>query len=522
MILLVALVLYIPLLGLSFQISLPVCNSRSRGQFRRRQHFSVSKELSADKNNNKNLPSYPTAGNGGDDDDDVPSMDWLTKALNKGPDSNRGDDGNDDSERFPEDFMSDGSTTPYLEEHDPEGDLGDVPIPTTGISVADEMEKAQKVRFYSEVVEISGLADGVKAAQILTSTTGGAYESVRYLIRLSRKDDEKKSTANDDNTTADTTKVTKDPVEEIEDFVLVDVPPYSKKLVKQMQEIMGPSGRLSAILVTCRDSIHYDDAPGVYSIRRADLLKWEKAFPNAAIVAYRMDIPRDCRESVTQRLDGYGPWAMVTDLSKVPKNETFVENGKPLTYRLWDPDIAMEILEGKRKPPGQNDDDDDDIFISKKAESEKDQVDLYSPENIRAKEEGKRVLAIYTPGRTYGSMSYVFPELGLCASGYLLPLEDPRVESNRGIELAGPSLDCRGYITTSKAGVSKQMESARKLVNTYSDRFGIVLTSRGDPFYFDNLSPEGRRKTLLDILSQYEKLGSIYEQLGITGNDDFY
>jgi hypothetical protein len=517
MMLLVALILYIPLLGLSFQISLPVCSSRNnRFQFRRQQ-FGVSKELSADKSNNKNLSSYPTANNG-EDDNDVPSMDWLTNALNKGPDS--GDDGNDDNESFPEDFMSNGSTTPYLEEHDPEGDLGDVPIPTTGISVADEMEKAQKVRFYSEVVEISGLAKGVKAAQILTSTTGGAYEAVRYLIRLSRQDDEQTTVANYDDPDAST--VTKDAVKEIEDFVMVDVPPYSKKLVKQMEEMMGPSGRLSAILVTCRDSIHYDDAPGVYSIRRADLLKWEKAFPNAAIVAYRMDIPRDCRESVTQRLDGYGPWAMVTDLSKVAKNETFVENGKPLTYRLWDPDIAMEILEGKRKPPGENDGDDDDIFISKKADAEKDDVDLYAPENIRAKEEGKRVLAIYTPGRTYGSMSYVFPELGLCASGYLLPLEDPRVESNRGIELAGPALDCRGYITTSKAGISKQMESARKLVNSYSDRFSIVLTSRGDPFYFNNLSSEGRRKTLLDILSQYEKLGSIYEQLGITGNNDFY
>jgi hypothetical protein len=490
-----------PFLGQSFQVSSLVRLQSRPSLFVSTLKESVSNDHdSSSKSNNNSRLSYPATHN----EEGVPSMDWLADALNEGP----GAVDDQEGDLFPEDAMSDLSTTPYIEEHDPEGDLGDPPIPTTGISVADEMEKAQKARFYSEVVEIVGLAKGVKAAQILTSTSGGAYEAVRYLIRLSRHEEE------EDGTSTEADGGTK-----IQDYVMVDVPPYSQKLVKQMHEMMGPSGRLSAIVVTCRESIHYDDAPGVYSIRRADLLKWEKAFPNVAIVAYRMDVPRDCRESVTQILDGYGPWAMESDLSKVMKNATFVETGKPLTYRLWDPDIAMEILEGKRKPPS---DDDEDVFLSKKTDANDSTVDLDSPEVVRAKEEGKRVLAIYTPGRTYGSMTYVFPELELCASGYLLPLEDPRVETNRGFELAGPALDCRGYITTSKAGCARQMKSARKLIDTYVDRFSIVLTSRGDPFYFDDQNTEGRRKTLLDIVSQYEKLGSIYEQLGITGNDDFY
>ena len=297
---------------------------------------------------------------------------------------------------------------------------------------------------------------------------------------------------------------------------MVDVPPYSETLAQQMKRMMGPNAALKAILVTCRDNIHYDDTPGVFTIRRSDLLKWEKAFPEAAIVAYRMDIPRDCRESITQRLDGYGPWAMQDGL--VGKNETFIETGLPMTYNEWDPDIALEILEGRRKPPG-----DDNSLIEE--EDDQDVIDLnsdghYGPQSIREKENGKRILAIYTPGRTYGSVSYVFPELGLCASGYTLPLEDTRRESWGVDNYAGPALDCRGFVTTNKAGIARQMESGRKLANDYSDRFHVVLPSMSDPFYLEE-DVEDRRKTLLKIMDQYEKLGSIYEQLGITGDNDF-
>ncbi|KAG7345219.1 hypothetical protein IV203_032750 [Nitzschia inconspicua] len=430
------------------------------------------------------------------------------------------------SSSFPEDQLSDLSTTPYLEEHDPDADsLGDLPIPTTGISVADEMEKAAKTRFYSEVVQITGLGDGVKAAQILSSSVDGAYEPVRYLIRLTRKigeidiDEELDDDETDEEVVRVTTPIENNVVDTVTDnYVMVDVPPYSEKLEQQLRRMMGPNSTLKAILITCRDNIHYDNAPGVFTIRRADLMKWEKAFPDVAVVAYRMDIPRDCRDSVTQRLDGYGPWAMQDSSVEARKNETFTETGIPLTYNEWDPDIAMDILEGRRKPPGEEKGDtaeegDDDNIIDLNANGE------YTPESIRSKEEGKQILALYTPGRTYGSMSYIFPELELCACGYTLPLEDNRKESWGVESVAGPALDARGFVTTNKAGISKQIESGRKLVNEYSDRFRIVLPCRSDPFYLQE-DAENRRKTLLEVLAQYEKLGRIYEQLGITGSSE--
>ncbi|KAL3908459.1 MAG: hypothetical protein SGARI_003054 [Bacillariaceae sp.] len=424
-----------------------------------------------------------------------------------------------DNDEYPEDNMSDLSTTPYLEEHDPEDPgLGDVNIPSTGVSIADEMEKAGKDRFYTELIRITGLGKGVKAAQIVSSATGGGVEPVRYLVRLAKREEEEDDVVDESKATPQTIS------NEVDDYVMVDVPPYSKKLVQSMQQMMGPNGRLASILVTCRDSIHYDDAPGVFTIRRADLLKWQKAFPDTAIVAYRMDIPRDCRESVTQRLDGYGPWAMQDAAANAAKNETFVETGIPMTYNEWDREIAMDILEGRRAPPSEEEvaelsknsgsgDDSDDGVIDLNADG-KSQVD-----SIRENEDGKRILAVYTPGRTYGSMSYIFPELDLCASGFTLPLEDAREETWGVSDSAGPALDCRGYVTTSKAGIAKQMDSARKLTNNYIDRFRIVLSSRGDPYYLQE-EVDNRRQTLLEIVDQYEKLGTIYEQLGITGGGD--
>jgi len=451
----------------------------------------------------------------GNHEDDIPSMDWLTDTLSK-----------------PDDDMADSS--PYIEEHSVDGDLGDVPIPTTGLSVADEMGKALKDRFFTEVVPISGLAKGVKASRILSSTTTGEYEAVRYLVRLSREydnDDDDNNNNNEDNdddehdgnnnkingkiTNAGSTPYIA-PSGDSYEFVMIDVPPFSEKLVKEMKSLMGHNGRLSAILVTSRDCIHYDDAPGVFTIRNADLTKWGKAFPETATIAYRMDIPRDCRESITQRLDGYGPWAMGenTASNSVDNSCFFKETGLPFTVKEWDPEIAQEILAGKRKPPGEEEDEDgnDNTVL------ELNENGQYPPEAIRNNEKGKRILAVYTPGRSYGSMTYVFPELHLCASGFSIPLEDSRDDvENRGMDSAGPALDHRGYITTSKAGMSRQTESAKKLVNTYVDRFDILLTARGDPFFLDE-NTEDRRQMLLGIMDQYEKLGNIYERLGIGPN----
>jgi hypothetical protein len=418
-------------------------------------------------------------------DDDIPSMDWLTDSL----------------ATKEEDKESNVNNNLYIEEHDQDGFMGDVPIPTTGISVADEMEKTQKERFFTEVVSIKGLEPGIRAAQIVTTTTSGSFDPVRYVVGLSKQPvtiEDSKESSDDDATKPDGSP---------QSFVLVDVPPYSDQLAFEIRDFMGPNGKLDSILVTSKDCIHYDEAPGVYAIRRADLVKWERAFPNTAIVAYRMDVPRDCRESITQRLDGYGPFAL--DESS-PTNVTFVETGRPLTYEEWDYDLAQDVMSGKEPPPDEP---------NTAAEGDNMGEDLYSAEAIRSREEGKRVLAVYTPGRTYGSMSYVFPEVNLVASGFTIPVEDSRNEENIGVESAGPALDVRGYITTSKTGITRQMESARNLIESYGDRFNIILPSRSDPYFLDG-STEERKQELLRIVAHYEKIGKIYEQLGITSYDD--
>lgn len=450
--------------------------------------FDSTEESSSVDRNNKKPPPTPTSK------DEIPSMDWLTDSLS----NPRRDD--DDGASTTRSDMTEAS--PFMEEHDGrEGDLGDVPIPTTGISVSDEMEKTQKDRFFTELVPIqNGLDKGVRAAQIVTSATAGSFEPVRYVVGLSKQKVE-------DNQGETTITNNKEEATTTDSFVMIDVPPFSEQLKNEIQDYIGPNGRLSAILVTSRDCIHYDEAPGVFTVRRADLVKWGKAYPDTAIVAYRLDIPRDCRDSVTQRLDGYGPFALAEETQT---NITFVETGRPLTYEQWDHDVTQDIFAGKQTPP--DDDADDEASTSEEEED-------FSPQGIRSREEGKRVLAVYTPGRSYGSVSFVFPEIQLCASGFTIPIEDNRNEENFGMESAGPALDCRGYITTSRAGISRQMESARNLIEPYVDRFNVLLPSRGDPFFLDG-DVEERKEVLMEIVDQYEKIGKIYEQLGITSYDD--
>jgi hypothetical protein len=385
---------------------------------------------------------------------------------------------------------------------DYEDELGNVQIPSTGISVSDEMEWADKDRFETELVPITGLQK--VAAQIVTTTSSRAsYEPVRYLVSLSPPPPEESQHGQDDDSKA-ADPVTKIPKAE-RSFVMVDIPPFSPSLVARVKDFIGTTGHLAAMLVTSRDGIHYDDAPAVYRLRRSDLEYWKRSFPEMAIIAYRMDIPRDCRESTTQVLDGYGPFALQED---DPKNVSFVETGRPLTSdKPWDHDEAGDYLRGKKA-------------INETRYDNLAQDESYTPESIRTKEEKKRILAVYTPGFSFGSVSYVFPEIGLCCSGFTIPVEDSRDEENPYMDSTGPSLDCRGYITTNRGGIRKQMESARNLVRTYGDRFHTVLASRGDPLMLPQDDPEYRRKYLLDVLKQYEKIGKIYEELGIFDDED--
>jgi hypothetical protein len=488
-----------------------------------------------------------------EEEDEIPSMDWLTNSLEskdsemaKESTSSSATDNEENGLAFDFSKMLSNKRSKdinerqyYMEEHSQStDDLGDVPIPTTGISVADEMAAAQKDRFTTELVPIQkGLGDrGVRAAQIVTFSQLGSFEPVRYLIQLdkvvqklptSENEQENQGVDSANNNKKKKKRSKKESTElppqsaeastsSSSSFVMVDIPPFSEQLASDIRTYMGSQGQLLAMLVTHRDGIHYSEARAVYTTRRADLQQWANAFPNLEIVAYRLDIPRDCRESVTQILDGYGPFALDNNNeqqqhaelnSHDDNNVSFIETGRPLTYAEWDHDVTQDIMTRGYTPP-------DDA-----ATDPGDDDELYTPQAIRAREEGKRVLALYTPGATFGSLTYVFPNVGLCCSGLTIPVEDNRSEENPGISQAGPVLDCRGYITTSKAGITRQMESARQLVNSYCDRFNVVLPSRGDPLFLDGTAEE-RREELLEILDDYDRIGKIYEQLGITSFDD--
>jgi glyoxylase-like metal-dependent hydrolase (beta-lactamase superfamily II) len=396
-----------------------------------------------------------------------------------------------------------------------EEEPGSVHIPSGGISVSDAMEAALLDRFVSSVVPVETLPKGSAAHIVTSSTTSASLEPSRYLVALS----------------CPPLSVQPSQQQQLE-YCLVDVPPFTSQLVEEMNDFMAQSnGKLRLVVVTSRDAIHYDSVSSTdyeTMVRRSDLHKWKSAFPDVSVVSYRLDTPRDCREVVTQVLDGYGPFALDVDsegeASSGDAGATmkFVETGRPLTVEEWDFNVAQNVMSGAQKPP--DDDGGDPISVS-------DDSSLYTPDMIREREVGKRLLAVYTPGHTYGSLSFVFPEVGVCCSGYAIPVEDSRLNQYGGDEGddegdesdgfgsnfgTGPILDCRGYITTSRAGIQRQMESARKLIQQYGDRFEVILPSRGDPLLWLPTSVAARKNVLLDIVKQYEKIGTIYEDLGIT------
>jgi hypothetical protein len=393
-----------------------------------------------------------------------------------------------------------------LKQYHPDELAGNVHIPSTGISVSDEMEAAQKDKFVTEVVPIAGLP-GV--AQLITSSImKQSLEPARYLVPLYFSTETTASNDRDDETEATLSTNSSDVIEDHSvgqqqsaTYVLVDVPPFSPQLITRMKAFMGPKSNLSAILVTSRDSIHYDEMPAMYSTRRADLDLWKAAFPDVSIVTNRLDTPRDCRAAVTQILDGFGPFAMVDNSAA-----TFVETGRPLTRIEWVPDAVKVQTCSEQVAMDQE-------------QLTKEDLQKYSPEAIRAREVNKSVLAVYTPGHTFGSMSFIFPNTKICCSGFTLPIEDTRANEQENNMDTGPALDCRGYITTSRGGIKRQMDSARALVYGYVDRFEVILPSRGNPLFLGG-SVEGRKELLMNVIDQFEQIGLIYEQLGITSSND--
>jgi hypothetical protein len=382
---------------------------------------------------------------------------------------------------------------------------GMVTLPKTGISISDEMDDARENRFETKVIQMKELP-GVY--QLYTTPVNSiSIEPVRYLIETTSTD-----------------------------VVMIDVPPYSPELADAIVWGRGKgmaassSGDLSnsngnnqddddakrkrrnlrAILLTTRNAIHYDQAPAIYSTRRPDLDQWIRAFPGVAIIGNRMDVPRDCRFAMSQILDGYGPFAFGGDDWT---NVTFVETGRPLTKAEWNETFTEEFRTGRVDPDilSQPPDHDEDAQVA---------ADRYSAAAIQRREAGQSILAIYTPGHTFGAMCYVFPKLNVCCTGYTVPCEESReteeemrYAGNVGSNPAGPFLDYRGYVTTSQ-DLRRQMESAERFVTTYVDRFTALLPAYGEPVFLDKNDVEDRRETLLQLLGQYRKLGEVYRQLG--------
>lgn len=339
---------------------------------------------------------------------------------------------------------------------------GGVAIPKTGLSVNDEMMKMQNQEdFISRLFPLE--IPGVAVIETVTSKTT-SDEPMRYLVPLSSNADESL-------------------------YAMIDCPPYSESLVNQMKTHMK-NGKLFTILVTCRTNIHYNEAQAVYTSRKSDLLKWKNAFPDVRIVAYRLDTPRDCREVVSQQLDGYGPWAL--------ENGIFQETGRPLTVEEWDEETQKRVIDNGDVPP---DDENEDLD------------DLYSPKAIKEREENKDILAIYTPGHTYGSVTYIFPKSRVCCSGFTLPVEDTRSgENNFG---AGRKLDFSGYLTTNMGDVDRQVNSGRQLVMTYGDRFDVICPARGPSVNLGAYEIQEKQRLLLDMISDFHELGRVYSSLGI-------
>ena len=421
----------------------------------------------------------------------------------------------------------------------------------TGISTnSDDNEKKIEFNYdddgfpigYKEIKENSDDTDdkdekdsarhqGVARIDTISTLGNAGEEPVRWLVSL-------------DDTT-------KDSDDKQESFALIDLPPYSDRLVDDIRTFMDPEynnnttvatssssedtissskANLDIILLTNQQCIHYNTSPGVYVKRKSELTKWKQAFPNAQVVMYRLDIPRECREEVTQVLDGYGPWGWEEvgeeGGSGVGVKNKFVETGRPLTIEEWDDDTKAKVLTQGELPP--DDQFDNQVNSSDDDTNSAEEDELYSSEAIRKREENYRLLAVYTPGSTFGSVTYILPQRGICCSGHALPIEssgntaiednydeddDYSVSSSSPVPPQGPRLDYQGYLASS-ASRPRQMSSASALISSYIDRFRVVLPARGDIVFLDS-DENTRKRELMESVGLYQKVSDIYNRLGI-------
>lgn len=286
-------------------------------------------------------------------------------------------------------------------------------------------------------------------------------------------------------------------------YAMIDVPPYSKELYNNIQSFISNNGKckssLDAILITNQNSIYYNnneltDEDNYYTRRESDLSNWKSLYPEINVVMHRIDVPRDSKAYVTQELDGYGPFAYDT---QTDTDDTFIETGKPLTVIKWDDDKVKSFAE-------------EDV-----SDEELQSIE----ENRKMLETNTSIIACYTPGHTSGSVCYIFTKLKLCCSGFTIPIENNDVTQDQD---TGIRLDYKGYVTTNKGGIKRQIDSVNEMMNKYCKNYiDVILPSRGGVYYLptgssdDDFLYERKMNELKDMMEKFVKVGDIYESLGI-------
>lgn len=255
-------------------------------------------------------------------------------------------------------------------------------------------------------------------------------------------------------------------------FVMVDVPKYSQTVMKQIIKFCNGVQPI-AIVITNQNSVYYDDANGSMVIRRSDAIKWAEAFPGIEIVMHRHDIYRDLQKVVTQRLDGYGPWGLNLDTTQ------FVDLRNPLQ--------EIDGLDG----------------FEMTFDVENYSTPDFEEVNIRENDCSKYFMAVYSPGHSYGSLSLIAPELGGICSGNTFP----PISLLDGTNLR---MDSQGIVTTNRAGITKQVESAKNIISEYVDLFQFMLPARG-PLQRFPVDLEQRKHMLNDLINRFEEY-KIYEE----------
>jgi hypothetical protein len=371
------------------------------------------------------------------------------------------------------------------------------------------------------------------------------------------------------------------------DYVMVDVPPFSKELANDIQQFLSKGenenekvaannnnkknsnsrARVAAIFITNKNSICNAASQKIgtgsgtgdqsaESQSESDLQRWVTEFttkqnnknggdvngengssssPIIEVIMHRHDVERrqlGNTKLVTQQLDGYGPWEydLSTTGTDSEDNDKFVETGDPLVLLNWSTEKIMSLYNDPTVNATA-------IALKEANKLRKQQRKNNANNNTKKPAKGESgssssgnngitITAVYTPGHTMGSMSYVFDmgdSLKVCCSGNTLP-----DAASGGRE----RMDQLGSMTTAsnKNGLLRQVESCHTLLNDYiicgdggdetekddDNTYPVaVLPARGEIVSLAHLPPERQKSFWQDRITQFEKLSRVYTNLGI-------